>query len=230
MGAIAIIAIQSRDAYDCLVFACNVALVLVGIGGIKLALNTLKNIERQTKAGEVAAKAALLNAQILANAERPWLLVSSEHISRTVTSGIYAKNRGRTPCKIVKWSEPVWEFIDAAERYDFRGNPTERKPIYGQIFTVDDPIILLNDESSYIFHFIESELREKCGSVERYQMLKDGRIDLYIFGRIYYRDLLNPEEESFHETGWCGHYLSVGESENANRLSMHGFEGYNYHT
>ena len=79
----------------------NYLLVIAGIGGIVVAALTLKKIERQSKAGEDAANAALLNAQALINAERPWLIVEASGFPYIALKMV---NKGRTPAQLIWYS------------------------------------------------------------------------------------------------------------------------------
>lgn len=91
-------------------------LVIVGVEGIVVAIGTLKIIERQTKATETAATAALLNAQAAIIGQRPWLLVPTgaefPEIGipllpdvgdrRACQVTLQLRNFGQTPARIVE--------------------------------------------------------------------------------------------------------------------------------
>jgi hypothetical protein len=77
----------------------NWLLVLAGIGGIIVAIVTLKKIERQTKAAKDAADAALLNAKAFINSERPWLVVDIEE-GEMGQDIVRAINKGNTPAEM----------------------------------------------------------------------------------------------------------------------------------
>ena len=97
--------LQERIAWG-----ANVLLALVGYAGIMLALSALKKIERQTKFVETAAtaaaesaQAALIHAQAILHAERPWVLVTvvpSPSIQNGFT--VIATNRGRSPARVIE--------------------------------------------------------------------------------------------------------------------------------
>lgn len=120
-----------KDNYDLWSFWIGAALAVVGFAGIGVGLRTLclikvqaremrrqnKNIvkqtavlERQTKATEDAASAALLNAQSLVNIERPWLFMELEHQKTFDENGdeqwflISVRNKGRTAAEIISFS------------------------------------------------------------------------------------------------------------------------------
>jgi hypothetical protein len=209
------------------------AAVYDGLTGllVLVAAGTGLVIWQQTIATRKAADAALLNAQILVNSERPWLLVSSEHIKGTITSGAYAKNNGRTPCKLVQSTEPIWRFLEPRETHQLRANDNAKRPEFGQPTDLYEPIIILPEESTYIFQLIPEDVRRRCGSGERYQMLQSGELELFIYGSIHYIDLLNPEGTAKHETTWCCHYLPpLSGSNTENQLSMFGLPGYTRHS
>ena len=67
------------NAYICRVLTTanlpTIYLILIGAGGIAVAMGTLKILDQQTKAAESAAETARLNAQAAVNADRPWLLI-----------------------------------------------------------------------------------------------------------------------------------------------------------
>lgn len=52
----------------------NIYLVLIGVGGIVVAIGTLRLLESQNAATEKAAEAALKNAEAVIKSERPWIL------------------------------------------------------------------------------------------------------------------------------------------------------------
>jgi hypothetical protein len=129
------------NGYFCRLFGAanipTVLLVLVGIGAIWAAIKTLKAIEqqgitleRQTKATEDSAKAALLNAQAYINSERPWLVVEIEPIEPDendtlaavpVLYRVIARNKGRTPAEMIdgvcgQGAHPIEDQVPNEER------------------------------------------------------------------------------------------------------------------
>lgn len=59
------IALPQRDKYDWISYGANLLLVGVGIGGIVVGVLTLRKIDRQTRATEDAAKAALGQVELM---------------------------------------------------------------------------------------------------------------------------------------------------------------------
>jgi hypothetical protein len=112
MNALAVSGSPARDVYDWLVLGCSLVLTAVGIVGVVVAAITVKKIGRQTKAGEDAAKAALLNAQAVINAERGKLLFEVEKRLDDKFRGvgvftIVAVNYGRVPTEILGYAPPT---------------------------------------------------------------------------------------------------------------------------
>ena len=56
------------------------ALVGVGVATAYIAIKTLRDIKKQTKNTEIAALAALRNAEAVINAERSWIMVELERV------------------------------------------------------------------------------------------------------------------------------------------------------
>jgi hypothetical protein len=187
----------------------NIRLFIVGIFGTRVALRTLKNIERQTKTGEDAAnaakdgaKAALLNAQAVINAERPWLLVIIESVNGPMGGfNIFVKNKGRTPAMIAAMH------IGCVRVKNISHLPKE--PPYGLGSMVED-LIVMTDEKPLI---------RWIGDGAMSQMLKeDAHIpawegQTFIFGRVIYRDLADPTPDRIHETRWISLHQGPTEEE-----------------
>jgi hypothetical protein len=102
----------------------NWALIVVGFGGIVVAVWTLRRIERQTKAAEQAAQVARSNVDAFLVDNRPWLLIEHGQIGEQVGVKIqkpfiepvgtmppgeerfshcvfFIKNYGKTPAKVL---------------------------------------------------------------------------------------------------------------------------------
>jgi hypothetical protein len=83
----------------------NWILAAVAIGGICVAIKSLKIIERQTAATEKAAEAALSNAKALINSERAWIdgeIIKLQIIEHTFYS-LKMTNHGKTPAQIFNY-------------------------------------------------------------------------------------------------------------------------------
>jgi hypothetical protein len=79
----------------------QVLLVLLTAATLRVLYVYTQATIQSVKAAQASAKAALLNAQAVINAERPWLLVSIEaHKAAPNTFIIQAFNAGRTPAEL----------------------------------------------------------------------------------------------------------------------------------
>jgi hypothetical protein len=210
-------------------WGANLLLALFAYIGIMLALSVLRKIERQTRSSEaaaaaaaVSAQAALLNAQAIIDAERPWLLVSVEPTVGVENSFIVmVTNRGRTPASIVGMAEQVRIAIDEAH---LPGSPVyDREEPSAPLV----PIILLPGESSGIKPFRRDEARGVCDSEERFKRVENWDEKVFLFGRIIYRNLIAPADQQMHETSWCCWYIHGRQKSG---LVIAGPPGYNLHT
>ncbi len=216
--------LQNRIAWG-----ANLVLVILGYAGILLAVSLLRKIERQTKYGEAAAtaaaesaQAALLHAQAILNAERPWILVTVEP-SKSVDSGftISATNRGRSPARIIaildetRIAEDEAHLPEIPEYKDAEPNPSAA------------PMILLPGESAGIKLFCRQDVSGICESTERIQRVKTWEEKIYLYGKVLYRDLAAPSNQQPHETDWCCWYIHGRQNSG---MVMAGPPEYNLHT
>src|SRR5258708_26929377 len=167
----------------------NIGLFFVGIIGSGIALSTLFKIERQTKAGEDAAKAALLSAQAVINAERPWLLVMIESGEGPMGGfNIFVKNKGRTPAMITA------AYMGCVRVKDISHLPKE--PPYKTGSMVQN-LIVIPDEKPLIWWFDGRMLNRMLGEDAR---IPSWEGQTFVFGKILYRDLADPISDRIHET------------------------------
>ncbi|HLY40704.1 MAG TPA: hypothetical protein VKR52_05790 [Terracidiphilus sp.] len=94
----------------------NWILAIIGVLGVRVALITLRKLERQTKGTEDAAEAALLNAKAVINAERGRILFEiekrlDEHVRGIGIFTILAVNYGRSPVEIVGYTPPTEDVV-----------------------------------------------------------------------------------------------------------------------
>ncbi|MGA2966344.1 MAG: hypothetical protein ABSD64_09035 [Terriglobales bacterium] len=177
---------------------------------------------RAASATQKAAEAAFLNAQAVINVERPWILVRGEAFEVKGVSAVVAKNCGRTPAKIVRFSLDKPIIIPS-------GSALPLPPDYGEISAFEAPIILLQDGQTYIATLAEEEVHRICKTKESWERIQSRQDELYVFGVIYYEDLLNSPSQASHETRWCCKYLP-GLPNSSNRLVLTGGSGYNGYT
>jgi hypothetical protein len=194
---------------DQITWAANLVLVLLGYVGIMMAVSVLKKIERQTRAAEEAAEAAragaeaaLMQAQAMKRAERPWVMVAVEPAAgRENSFAVVAVNRGRSAAQIEAVKDQAIlvmgeENLPATPQ--FPDTPAERRGA---------PVILLPGESLELKRFAREDVKELCGSEDRVKRVEDWQERIYLYGRILYTDLAAVEGETGHETGWCCWYI-----------------------
>ena len=222
--------------HDKILWGAYLVLAILGYVGIMLAVSTLKKIERNTQAAEIAAdaaqaaakattetaQAALLQAQTILDAERPWVLVTAEP-TRGVESSfdITATNRGRSPATI---SSALDEPLFAADEEHLPGVPEFKKFESAARFV---PVILLPGESATLKTFSREDVRALCGSDEKFAAIESWSERLFLCGKVEYHDLIAAAGKEAHETRWCSWYIH-GKQRSA--LVPAGPSDYNSHT
>jgi hypothetical protein len=210
-------------------WAANLVLVVLCYWGIFQARSLLKKIERQTgyaeavvEAASSTAHAALLNAQAVIQAERPWILITVEP-SRSMENSftVMATNRGRTPARIVETLERYKIAIDEKHlphipefRNDKRNTPFA-------------PIILLPGEFTAIKPFCRDDVKALCDSEERFKRIETWEEKVFLYGKVSYRDLISASDGPPHETNWCCWYIHGRQNSG---LVIAGPQEYNSHT
>jgi len=156
------------------------------------AVPSLGLIWWQAKATANAAKAALLNAQAVINAERPWIIVEFEDItgvpSTIHTTLLKGVNKGRTPAKMIE-GHSTHEIGPVGFRPpdDYTAPfvaPNQNLTVQGDWF----PIWPLSPEALIT-------------PAERY-----GGVNptfLYVYGRILYWGTFEDPQIKPYETRWC---------------------------
>jgi hypothetical protein len=198
-----------RTWQDQVSWAANLVLVILGYVGIMMAVSLLKKIDRQTGYAEAAAEtaaaaaqAALLNAQAIVRAERPWILITIEPSrSKENTFTIMATNRGRTPAVI---TENALRRVIAIDETHLPETPEYRKE---KTAPVPSQAVLLPGESTPIEPFSREDVRALCDSEERFRRIETWEERIYIYGKIIYKDLNAPADNPPHETHWCCWYI-----------------------
>jgi len=214
---------------DRVAWAANLVLVVLGYVAIMLALSILKKIERQTRYAETAAQAtaesaqsALLHAQAMMRAERPWILISVEP-TRGVENGftVTAMNRGRGPARIVSTLDRITTAVDQ--------NHLPETPQYddGPTNTELASVILLPGESTGIKTFSRDEVKGFCGSEEKLRRVEKWEELILLYGKITYQDLVPLGDVETHESSWCCWYIHGRQKSG---MVMAGPAAYNAHT
>jgi hypothetical protein len=214
---------------DRILWAANILLALLAYAGIMMAVSTLKKIERQTKYGEIAAtaaadsaQAALLHAQAIPHAERPWVLVTVTP-SPSIENGfnIVATNRGRSPARVVAMADETKITVNEAH---LPGIP-EFRPEDPEMPSVS--LILLPGESNTIKSFCRDDVKGLCESGEKLQRIENWEERIFLYGKVVYKDLMAPPDDQSHQTGWCCRYIHGRQKSG---LVMAGTQEYNLHT
>jgi hypothetical protein len=195
--------------HDKILWGAYLVLAIVGYIGVMLAISLLRKIDRQTGYAEVAAdaaaasaQAALLNAQAVIHAERPWILITVEP-SRSLENSftIVATNRGRTPGTIIATAEETSIVMDEKS---LPGTPEYKNDKPAPAFA---PIILLPGEFTALKQFCRDDVKGLCDSEERYKRIETWEEKVFLYGQVIYRDLIAPPDDQVHETNWCCWYI-----------------------
>jgi hypothetical protein len=195
--------------HDRIAWAAYLTLAILGYVGVMLAVSTLKKVERNTSAAETAAtaaaetaQAALLHAQAIINAERPWLLIGVEPTLGVENSfNVTATNRGRSPATIISTLDQILFAVDEAH---LPATPVWKPAEPGAPFT---PMIVLPGEFATIRTVKREDAKELCGSEEKFKSIEEWNERLFICGRVLYNDLIAPAGRETHETNWCCWYI-----------------------
>lgn len=210
-------------------WGANIVLAILGYVGIMMCVSLLKKIGRQTEYAETAAnaaaasaQAALLNAQSVVHAERPWILISVESSrSQENSFTVVATNRGKTPAEIISTLERTRIVVDE------RRLPATPEYKAVKLDSPQVPVILLPGEFTAIQSFSREDVKELCDSEERLRRIETWEEKLYLYGKIIYKDLISPPGSQVHETNWCCWYIHGRQNSG---LVMAGPQEYNSHT
>ncbi len=165
------------------------------------------------------ARAALLNAEAVINAERPWLVVTWSSKPDWPGSFLFGcKNRGNTPAKVVSMSAK-YLFVDKPENLPV-------PPDYSSVVTMPDlPFKVGGDEFDIGNGINATSIIKNAGKQE---LVETSREFLVYYGNVVYKDTFFPDSspDGFHETRWCFVYYAAGNK----GLKRNGPEEYNRYT
>jgi hypothetical protein len=201
----------------------------MGYVGIMLAVSILRKIERQTQSVETAvdaaaaiAQSALLQAQAIVRAERPWIMVTAEPSPGIENSStVVATNRGKSPARIIASVERIMIAIDESHLPPAAEYEAEKSQV------LPDPIILLPGESSSVRIFGWEDVRRFCSTGEGLKRVEDWDEKVFLCGRITYEDFVAPAGRATHETSWCCWYIA---GQRRSGLVTVGVPGFNMQT
>jgi hypothetical protein len=205
-----------------------VILAVLGYVGIMLALRALKHIKHNTESGAVAAQAALESAhaaltqtQAIIDAERPWIVIRVEaSLTKENTFKVMATNRGRSPAKIFALWDQVRIAVDETqlpESPEYATMKAGARP---------EPVVLLPSESVAIRIFSREDVRSFCENDEEFEKVKLWEKNIFLHGRVTYRDMISLPEKQPYETDWC-YWCIHGEKKSA--MTIAGPPNYNKH-
>jgi len=214
---------------DRIAWVASLLLTVMGYVGIMLAVSILRKIERQTQSVETAvdaaaaiAQSALLQAQAIVRAERPWIMVTAEPSPGIENSStVVATNRGKSPARIIASVERIMIAIDESHLPPAAEYEAEKSQV------LPDPIILLPGESSSVRIFGWEDVRRFCSTGEGLKRVEDWDEKVFLCGRITYEDFVAPAGRATHETSWCCWYIA---GQRRSGLVTVGVPGFNMQT
>jgi hypothetical protein len=214
---------------DRIAWVASLLLTVMGYVGIMLAVSVLRKIERQTHSIETAvdsaaaiAQSALLHAQAMVRAERPWIMVTAEPYPGIENSSkVVATNRGKSPARIIATAERISIAVDENHLPPAPAYETEKPGV------ASNPIVLLPGESSCLRIFGWEDVRRSCSTVEELKRAEDWDEKIFLYGKITYEDLVAPAGRETHETSWCCWYIA---GQRRSGLVTVGVPGFNTHT
>jgi hypothetical protein len=214
---------------DRIAWIASLLLTVMGYVGIMLAVSILRKIERQTQSVETAvesaaaiAQSALLHAQAMVRAERPWIMVTAEPFPGVENSSrVVATNRGKSPAKMIATVERVLIATDEDHLPPVPEYESEKPGV------ALNPTILLPGESSSLKVFGWEDVKGFCATAEGLQRVEDWDEKIFLYGKITYEDFVAPAGRETHETSWCCWYI-VGQRRRG--LVTVGVPGFNTQT
>ncbi len=195
---------------DRIAWVASLLLTVMGYVGIMLAVSILRKIERQTQSVERAvdsaaaiAQSALLHAQAIVRAERPWIMVTAEPSPGFENaSTVVATNRGKSPARIIATAEGMAIAVDEAHLPPVPEYETAKMGV------LPYPIVLLPGESSSLRIFGWEDAKRFCSTGERLKRVEDWDEKIFLYGKITYEDFVAPAGRETHETSWCCWYIA----------------------
>jgi hypothetical protein len=185
-------------------WVAKIVLAILAYVGIMMAVSLLRKIERQSKYAETAAvaageaaQAALLQAQAMAAAERPWIAIEAQQAPGSENEfSVMAVNGGRSPARL---TAAVGAFRIVRDESELPASPEFEKEENAPF----SPILLLPGESTRIRSFSREEVKTLCDSEKTMQRVESWEARLYLYGNVQYADMISPVGHGRHESGWC---------------------------
>jgi hypothetical protein len=180
----------TSDGFDWATLA-NYLLVIVGIGGISVAWATLRKIERQTKAAEDSASAALLGVQAVMITERARMAVTASPLGN-YSLEFNATNIGRSSAKVIR-DRNYSVFFDGAELPNQKPVYLNEEPINEQYSEWVAPggafqLLRYKEDGTAAPNLIADLSADATRNNLRYH-----GCSMWVYGQILYYDGLSPE-------------------------------------
>ena len=188
-----------KDAWDKAGIFCEFLLAAVGIAVVVAGGLVVIRMDRQTRATENAAKAALAQAESVAVSERAWLIIApareEQDWSRDRSFHWVIRNVGRTPARLME-SQAKCQLMDS-------GLPLAEVPDYGGAVYLHDRMLAPGDSIrlTTIWGVETKNGYEAVGDVD----VARG-FSLAAYGSVTYLDIFDKERES----RFCEEYVFDG--------------------
>jgi hypothetical protein len=228
-------------------------LVIVGMGGVFVAIFTLKSIHHQAvqmrkqttilnesaDATKRAADAALLNAQAVIDADRAWIMLDSFQPEGKDFWEIVRKNAlSANPVPtyvVVRFKNcgrtPAWLIESTVKLETSEMNSSKFSFDYGELFTRADGEPITPGESTPPVQVQLEPIRAEYLTVDDMVAIQEGREFLYLYGVLRYRDVFS--ERKLRETCFSFRYVCVPRTSNQTTIGVWDFcgpNGKNKHT
>jgi hypothetical protein len=156
---------------------------------------------KSARGAQKAAEAALLNTQVVINAERAWIVVDVESPAPGKFNFI-AKNVGRTPAKVRSiWSSPI--ITKRGKTLCIPPDEQTKDSLIGM-----SPCLIPPTDTYTVLRCDIAEL-DKGNAFGVGVTFSQGFADLRFYGRIVYFDILQPETAIPHETKWLYWHIPI---------------------
>lgn len=174
----------------------NLILCLVGIAGVRVAVKTLKHIQKQTnilveynKATRDSADAALLNAKAAVTSQRPFVFIGIKTYGDDESFMFVAGCSGNSPAEVIEYYK-AHTLIDAPDNL-------ERPPKYGTPLRPRNSVLVpcngmpVDGQGINLLHYDPSK-----------ESIPNGKISVFYF-KIVYRDFVTKTQPDLPDYVTC---------------------------
>jgi hypothetical protein len=179
---------------------------------------------------KASADAALLNAQALINAERPWIIVTAKRKDDNDVFMVYGELQGRTPAKIISgWGNHIIVPEILGERSTAIDNLPDEPPYKPEGTEIPYEILAVPGQTPFSIYVFPVYTRIKP-NFELWRKIENFEEVLFLFGRLVYTDTLTKDPDgkpTEHETRWCFKYIP---SKPEGMITKSGKPSYNRYT